>query len=302
MKNRRSGWKGLLITVLLFAMLVAGVFLLLYPTVADLWNKSIQSKAIARYREDLEAIDNSEVEAALESGYAYNRRMAQTGIFNPEDVESASAYNSELSVSGPMMGSIEIPSINVNLPIYHGTSDGVLSSAIGHLSASSLPIGAESFDDKLGIVADPEDGSHCILSGHRGLPSARLFTDLDRLSEGDTFAIDVYGNKFVYEVDQIRVVEPTDFADLKLIKGEDYCTLITCTPYGVNTHRMLVRGHRIGSESMAAYSYHIQSNAVMISNVLVAACIGLPMLIIIFLIVFVFGGKKESAYRRTRIR
>ena len=158
------------------------------------------------------------------------------------------------------MGYLEVPPINVKLPIYHGTDEAVLQVAIGHIEGSSLPVGGE--------------GTHCVVSGHRGLPSARLLTDLDKMVEGDTFMLHTLNETLTYEVDQIRIVEPHEVEELTIVPGEDLCTLVTCTPYGVNSHRLLVRGHRVPTVNVA----NIEQEAEQISPLLVASAIGVPAL------------------------
>ena len=179
------------------------------------------------------------------------------------------------------MGYIEIPSIDVMLPIYHGTSEEVLQTAIGHIEGSSLPIGGPS--------------THCVISGHRGLPSARLFTDIDQLSEGDTFTLLVLDETLTYEVDQIRIVEPDDTSLLTIEEGQDLCTLVTCTPYGVNSHRLLVRGHRVENQETAGV-LRITADAMMIDSRYVAPVIAVPILIIVILVMVLrpLGRRKKK--------
>ncbi len=185
------------------------------------------------------------------------------------------------------MGYIEIPGIEVSLPIYHGTSDGVLQVAVGHLQGSSLPVGGPS--------------THCVLSGHRGLPSAKLFTNLDQLAEGDIFMLRILNETLTYEVDQIHIVLPDEMGDLVVQEGQDHCTLITCTPYGVNTHRLLVRGKRIETPE-AASSARITADAVRIDPILVAPVAAAPMLLALFIwaIAAPGGGKKKSSGKRVK--
>ncbi len=176
------------------------------------------------------------------------------------------------------MGYIEIPKIKVSLPIYHGTRESVLSIAIGHIEGSSLPVGGES--------------THCVLSGHRGLPSAKLFSNLDKLSEEDTFLIRTLDEMLTYEVDQIRIVEPQEVSSLAIEEGKDYCTLVTCTPYGINTHRLLVRGHRI-ENTQEAEAVRVTSDALQIDPVLVAPIVAIPMIVLLLILLFVKSGKKK---------
>ena len=219
-------------TIVLVILLLIGLSLLLYPTVSDYWNSFHQTRAIATYAENVAALDNASYDAIWDAARQYNRNLCSRSNSFLLSEEQKAEYESLLDISGQgVMGYIEIPEIDVSLPIYHGTEDPVLQVAVGHLEWTSLPVGGES--------------THCVLSGHRGLPSAKLFTDLDKLREGDTFLLRVLDEILTYEVDQILIVEPQDTAALEIAEGEDYCTLVTCTPYGINTHRLLVRGHRI---------------------------------------------------------
>ena len=302
-KAEQSWLRRNLVTVLLVAIFAVGVVLLLYPSVANYWNSFRQSKAVMSYLSELEEIDTTEINACIARAREYNARIAKRGINWLMNDAEREAYQSELNLAkNGMMGYIEIESINLVLPLYHGTDENVLQIAVGHLESTSLPVGAATFDDEKGYVTDPEDGAHCIVSGHRGLPSARLFTDLDQLIEGDTFGLNIYNNVFVYEIDQIRVVEPTDMSELQIVPGQDYCTLVTCTPYGINTHRLLIRGRRIGSEDAEKYIYRIQPNAVQIKPAIVAPLIAAPILLILFIWAMVSPGlrKKRQARKRDR--
>ena len=222
-------------------ILVVGVSLLLYPMVSDWWNGMHQSQAIATYEEAIRDNSAEENEAMWNAAVDYNKSLSHgNDRFTLTDV-AHERYESLLNVTGTgIMGYVQIPKISVRLPIYHGTDDTVLQIAIGHIPGSSLPVG--------GL------GTHAVISGHRGLPSARLFTDIDQLEEGDIFTLHVLGQTLTYQVDQIRTVLPDQLDDLAIDDGQDYCTLVTCTPYGVNTHRLLVRGHRVPNESIADVS------------------------------------------------
>lgn len=220
------------INFLLVIILLAGLSLLLYPTFSELWNSTRQSKAIASYSETVDSMDKEEYDRLWQLAQEYNESLADRETFYALTDEQMEEYEQLLNVSGlGIMGYIDIPKIKCELPIYHGTEESVLQIAVGHLEWSSLPVGGES--------------SHCVLSGHRGLPSARLFTDLDKMEEGDLFYITVLDQKLAYEVDQIEVILPEEVEDLGVEEGKDYVTLVTCTPYGINTHRLLVRGHRV---------------------------------------------------------
>lgn len=218
-------------TIIITLIFLAGLGFLLYPTVSNLWNRAHQSRAIATYTKQVEKLDDSQNKEMLKAARKYNKSLLKKSDHWKLSKKDKKKYESLLDVSGTgIMGYIEIPKIDCSLPIYHGTDEGALQIAIGHLEGSSLPVGGKS--------------THCVLSGHRGLPSARLFTDLDQMEEGDVFVLNVLGRKLAYEVDQIKVVLPDEMSDLEIVQGKDLCTLVTCTPYGINTHRLLVRGHR----------------------------------------------------------
>ena len=221
-------------SVLLLAVFLVGLSLLLYPTVSNWWNSMHQSQAIAEYAEEAESLDTEQIDQLWSAAETYNQGLvADADRFSPSDEERA-AYEQQLSVSDTgVMGSVEIPRIGVSLPIYHGTGEAELAQGAGHMEGSSLPVGGQ--------------GTHCVLSGHRGLPSARLFTDLDELEEGDVFMLHVLGRTLTYQVDRVLVTNPYDMSGLDIDPNEDYCTLLTCTPYGINTERLLVRGHRIAN-------------------------------------------------------
>lgn len=218
-------------TIIIALIFLAGLGFLLYPTVSNLWNRAHQSRAIATYTKQVEKLDDSQNKEMLKAARKYNKSLLKKSDHWKLSKKDKKKYESLLDVSGTgIMGYIEVPKIDGSLPIYHGTDEGALQIAIGHLEGSSLPVGGKS--------------THCVLSGHRGLPSARLFTDLDQMEEGDIFVLNVLGRKLAYEVDQIKVVLPDEMSDLEIVQGKDLCTLVTCTPYGINTHRLLVRGHR----------------------------------------------------------
>ena len=218
-------------TIIIALIFLAGLGFLLYPTVSNLWNRAHQSRAIATYTKQVEKLDDSQNKEMLKAARKYNKSLLKKSDHWKLSKKDKKKYESLLDVSGTgIMGYIEVPKIDCSMPIYHGTDEGALQIAIGHLEGSSLPVGGKS--------------THCVLSGHRGLPSARLFTDLDQMEEGDVFVLNVLGRKLAYEVDQIKVVLPDEMSDLEIVQGKDLCTLVTCTPYGINTHRLLVRGHR----------------------------------------------------------
>jgi sortase A len=266
-------------------MLLTGISLLIYPSFSNWWNNFNQAHTVASYTERVSHIDDNEYERILGEAHKYNESIAETGIRWELTEQEKEQYNSQLDISGiGIMGYIEIPRINVVLPVYHGTEDSVLETAIGHLEGTSLPVGGE--------------GSHCVLSGHRGLPSARLFTDLDKLTSGDTFMLNILDEVLTYEVDRIRIVLPSDLSDLTIEDGKDYCTLVTCTPYGINTHRLLVRGKRI--ESRSTLNIRVTADAMMVDRVLVAIAFGVPTLLIIILVWLVVTGLQRRNNRLYR--
>ena len=259
-----------LITILLVLIFLLGLSLLLYPAVSDYWNSKHQTRAIAVYSEEVSGLDEDQYQALWEAAAAYNASLLERDNAYLLTEEQKAAYEQLLNVSGlGIMGYIEIPSIDCSLPIYHGTEESVLQIAIGHLEWTSLPVGGES--------------THCVLSGHRGLPSAKLFTNLDKLQEGDVFLLRVLDEVLTYEVDQILIVEPQETGALRIVEGEDYCTLVTCTPYGINTHRLLVRGHRI-ENAPEARLVRVTVDAVQIEPLLVAPIVALPMLLMLLIL------------------
>lgn len=221
------------LTGIIVFLIIAGLSLILYPVLSDYLKTQAFKRVISDYRTIVAQIDEETYDGIMTAAREYNERLAEKGPMNPElSNRELAEYNSMLEIgSGGVMCYVEIPKINISLPVYHGTGDAVLQSGIGHLEGTSLPIGGES--------------THSVLSGHRGLPSAQLFTNIDRLAYGDTFRVRVLNETLTYEVDQILTVLPYELDGVNIIKGEDLCTLLTCTPYGVNSHRLLVRGHRI---------------------------------------------------------
>ena len=264
----------------LILMLVAGLSLVLYPSFSDWWNSMHQSRAIASYSEAVKKIDPAIYEEARAAARDYNSTLLgkKNRFFMPD--EEREIYNQLLNLTqNGIMGVIEIPSIGVEMPLYHGTSEGVLQVAIGHIEGSSLPVGGPS--------------THCAVSGHRGLPSARLFTDLDKLQLGDTFTLTVLEEILTYQIDQILIVKPHELDGLDIIEGEDHCTMVTCTPYGINTHRMLVRGTRIETILEKA-PVRVTADALRIDPLFVAIALGVPMVLLFVLCVALGNPKKEE--------
>ena len=271
-------------TILLVAIFFIGLSVLLYPTVADYVNSKHQSRAIAEYVETLSSTDPDQFKAELEEGRAYNEAIRSNPTrFAPSEEELA-AFHQLLGAQNTAIGYIEIPAIRVDLPLYLGTEETVLQVGVGCMPGSSLPIGGES--------------THAVLTGHRGLPSSRLFTDLDQLAPGDTFVLFVLNEVLTYEVDQIRIVLPEELNDLAIEEGKDYCTLVTCTPYGINTHRMLVRGHRIENIQADTVAARVTADAIQVDTLLVTPVVAAPMLLVLLIILLSQGGKKKSDKNR----
>lgn len=223
--------KSKIFIFLVISLFIAGLFFIFYPAASNYWNNMHQSKVIANHIEKVDVLESSDYSDILREAIKYNEDLAKSGGFKMTRAQ-LERYNNTLNVSSDgIMGYVEIPKINIKLAIYHGTSDEVLQVAVGHMEGSSLPVGGES--------------THTILLGHRGLPTAKLFTNLDKMEEGDIFYINSLDRKLAYQVDKISVVEPDELDNIQIEDGKDYATLVTCTPYGVNTHRLLVRGQRI---------------------------------------------------------
>ena len=272
-------------TIVLVILLLIGLSLLLYPTVSDYWNSFHQTRAIATYAENVAALDNASYDAIWDAARQYNRNLCSRSNSFLRSEEQKAEYESLLDISGQgVMGYIEIPEIDVSLPIYHGTEDPVLQVAVGHLEWTSLPVGGES--------------THCVLSGHRGLPSAKLFTNLDQLEVGDTFTITVLDRTLTYEVDNISIVLPTETDSLKVSEGKDYITLMTCTPYGINTHRLLVRGRRITTPDKLKH-IRVTSDAIKIEPILTAPIMALPLLLVLLFWLLFAPRKRSSAKDKT---
>ena len=273
MKKKNKG--STLVLLLLFFI---GLSVLLYPSVSNYWNKRTQSESIIDYETMLEQTPKADYTAQFDAASAYNDALYRLS-FPLLEYASLTDYDEILNVNGNgMMGYVTISKIGVELPLYHGTDSTVLNVAIGHLEGSSLPVGGES--------------THAVLSAHRGLPSARLFTDLDRLEVGDVFTVTVLDRVCTYEVDQIRIVQPDDVGELQIVPGKDYCTLLTCTPYGINTERLLVRGVRIETQSHSVI--RITSDGYRIDTLIVTPIVALPMLVVLMLIVLFKPVKRKN--------
>ena len=275
-------------TIILCITFITGLSLLLYPTVSNYWNSQHQTQAVVDYTERIEKMDDSDKLYEIGRAVDYNSLLVDNGRRFSPGKEEKEFYNSVLSVDdNGMIGYITIPELRLKLAIYHGVDESVLQVGIGHIEGSSLPVGGES--------------THCVLSGHRGLPSAKLFTDIDKLELGDVFMLHVYDEVLTYEVDQILIVEPEDYSALAIEEGEDYCTLITCTPYGINTHRLLVRGHRI--ENKVIDNTRVTSDAIKVNKYLVIACVSLLLLVVYYLAVLIirlYKKKRHDDYERKK--
>ena len=276
MKKNRS-------TIILILIFLVGLSVMLYPTISDYVNQKNQSRAVASYSEEVENLSDVDYQAYFDAADDYNRRLAETpdAFYRPEEV---SGYTDTLDVSGTgIMGYITISKIGVELPIYHGTSDGVLQVAAGHLEGSSLPVGGA--------------GTHAVISAHRGLPSAKLFTNLDELEVGDTFTITVLDRVLTYEVDQISIVLPTETDLLQPVEGKDYVTLMTCTPYGINTHRLLVRGKRIENAENQKH-IRVTADALRIEPIIVAPALAVPMLLVMLVVMLAVPHLRKRKNQR----
>ena len=265
-------------TIFLILVFFVGLSVMLYPTVSDYVNQKNQSRAVASYAEDVDKLSDADYTAYFDAADAFNAQIAA----DPEAIYFPgrfSSYESTLDITGTgIMGYITIEKIGVELPIYHGTSDGVLQVAAGHLEGTSLPVGGES--------------THAVISAHRGLPSAKLFTNLDQVEVGDTFTITVLDRVLTYEVDQISIVLPTEVDDLKVVDGKDYVTLMTCTPYGINTHRLLVRGHRVATPENLKH-IRVTAEAFKIEPIITAPIIALPILLVLLIGLLVSTRKQN---------
>ena len=269
-------------TIFFGIIFLIGLLLVLYPTASNFLSNREQKKVIREYSNIVNNMDKEEKETIYNEAVDYNKKIYENGMIDYSNPDAVQGYNDILDVSGTgIMGYISIPKINVELPIYHGTSDGVLQVAVGHLEGSSLPVGGEN--------------THCVLSGHRGLPSADLFTHLDRLNVHDIFTISVLDKTLVYEIDQIKVVAPGDTQYLQIEDGKDYCTLLTCTPYGINTHRLLVRGVRV-ADSDDKNNIYVYADAYKIDTKTVTVLMAVPLTLLLLLgmVVHIRRNKKRK--------
>jgi len=283
--------------ILLVLILLIGLGIMAYPSFSEYWNSLHQSRAIMGYAERVAEMTNEEYEYIWNAALKYNKdllAMPNRWLIEQDDA-LLDAYEEQLNIEATgNMGFISIPKIDVNLPIYHGTSDAVLQTSIGHITGTSLPAGSAHSDEE--DFLKPDFASHCVLSGHRGLPSARLFSDLDAMELGDLFYLTILDQTLTYEVDQIVVIEPEDLTEMEIIPGRDLCTLMTCTPYGINTHRLLVRGSRVENEKQRL-NVRVTADALKIEPMYVAPFIAVPILIFMTLWVIIGTGHKGSKKR-----
>ena len=268
-------------TIILILVFFVGLSVMLYPTISDYVNQRNQSRAVASYAQDVDAMTDADYSAYFDAADAFNAQVAanENALYRPDQL---TGYNETLDITGTgIMGYITISKIGVELPIYHGTSDSVLQIAAGHLEGTSLPVGGAS--------------THAVISAHRGLPSAKLFTHLDRLEVGDTFTITVLDRVLTYEVDKISIVLPTEVDELKVVDGKDYVTLMTCTPYGINSHRLLVRGRRIETPDKLKH-IRVTADAIKIEPIITAPIMALPLLLVL-LLWLLFSNRKHKSTR-----
>ena len=272
-----------------------GAAIVAYPTFSEYWNSLHQSRAIMGYAQRVAELTNEEYETIWNAALDYNQRLLDLPnrwLIDHDDALSED-YDSQLNADGTgNMGFITIPKINVNLPVYHGTSDAVLQTSIGHIVGTSLPSGSSHTNEEDFLI--PDYASHSVLSGHRGLPSARLFSDLDAMEVGDLFYLTILDQTLTYEVDQITVIEPEDLTQMEIIPGRDLCTLMTCTPYGINTHRLLVRGSRIENEKKKL-NVRITADGLRIDPLYVAPFIAVPVLVLmVFWVLIMTSGHRKK--------
>ena len=270
-------------TAILILVFFVGLSLLLYPTISDYWNSFHSSKAIATYAAEVAKLDPISYDQIWEEARTYNKMLAEKKNKYILSEEEYAAYEKLLDITGTgIMAEIEIPSVRVDLPVYHGIDESVLKVAAGHLEWTSFPVGGES--------------THCVISAHRGLPSAKLFTNLDELAEGDVFLLRTLDELLTYEVDQILIVEPEDISALHIESGKDLCTLVTCTPYGINSHRLLVRGHRVETVDTLSWA-KVTSDALQVEPIIVAPLLALGIIAVLLVVVGISDNYKKKERR-----
>jgi sortase A len=273
--------KGKLFNIILVLMLLAGLALMLYPIVSDYYNSYLQSRIIVDYANQVNQMEEALHREQLEAARIYNESLAENRSQTPLSDEQREIYNAMLSTTDEgIMAYVEIPSISVTLPIAHGTSEQTLQRYVGHLEWSSLPIGGEN--------------THCVISGHRGLPSAELFTNIDHLAVGDRFSIHVLGDKLDYIVDNIAVVEPYDYSLLTIQDDKDYVTLVTCTPYGINSHRLLVRGIRVEGTETPELNLTINNETSDVDLMVLIPLVLAVLVVIVFAVLLIDSSKRKG--------
>ena len=284
-KHRVSNW-------VLVLILFIGIGIAAYPAFSEYWNSLHQTRAIMGYAERVAEMTNEEYEQVWNAALDYNQRLLEKPNRWAIDSDYLDDYETQLNVDATgNMGYISIPKIDVNLPVYHGTSETVLQTSIGHITGTSLPAGSAHTDPEDWLK--PDFASHCVLSGHRGLPSARLFSDLDAMEVGDLFYLTILDQTLTYRVDRITVIEPEELSELEIIPGKDLCTLMTCTPYGINTHRLLVRGSRVENEKNYL-EVRVTADAIRIEPVYVAPFIAVPVLVLMALwVLLMTSGRRK---------
>ena len=265
-------------TLILLIVFFVGLSVLLYPALSQYWNARVQSKAIIDYDRMLSTMTEEDYSAELQKANEYNDKLRALPYALRDYRKLSKQYEETANIGGNgLMGYIAIDKLQLEIPIYHGASDAVLNTACGHYEGSSLPVGGES--------------THSVIMAHRGLPHARLFTDLDKMQVGDIFVINILGQELTYEVDQVKIVLPDDVSDVQIIRGQDYCTLVTCTPYGINTHRLLVQGTRI--ETIRHRALYITSDAFMVDRIIVTPIVAMPIIFVLIMIVIFKPVKKK---------
>lgn len=282
--KKKINWSN----VILVMIFLLGLSLLLYPTISDYWNSFHQSRVIASYSENVANMDNEIYQQQVSAAKAFNKKLLKKKYQWTLNDEEKEAYYSILNITDTgIMGYIEIPSLNSTLPIYHGAGEDVLQVAIGHIEGSSFPIGGKS--------------THCVVSGHRGLPSAKLFSDLDKMVEGDIFMLHILDETLTYEVDQIHIVLPEEVKDIEIIEGKDLCTLVTCTPYGINSHRLLVRGKRVDNPEYIQ-AQRVAADAVLVDDFYVACAIGIGITLVLIIWLFIYSWVRRLKPKLERKR
>ena len=290
MKKKKKRWW---VDLLLVLILLVGLGIVAYPTFSDYWNSFHQSRAIISYAESVATLNTEEYEKVWDQALQYNQWMSTKSNQWQIEPEETEFYNTLLNVGGTgNMGYVSIPRINVNLPVYHGTEESVLQTSVGHIEGTSLPVGSVHDENDFSKVSF---ASHCVISGHRGLPSAKLFSDLDRMEIGDVFTFSILDQTLTYEVDAINVVEPNDSQMIEIVPEKDLVTLVTCTPYGINTHRLLVRGHRIENEK-EALNARITADAIRIDAIYAAPFIAAPVLVLMGMWVMMISTNKKHRW------